>query len=801
MKKIWIILLTVICSMIPISPVSATEKQEESQSTYEKFYANQTIALRMLGQKEHNDPIMIANPVKQLYEGMEFRYILAVTGYEPEWYRWKTSDKEIAEIKERTGELVAKKAGIVTVTVTSKRKKETASYSLEVISGKQKEPMEQKKANEDTLFLKAGTKEVMASDFNDWENLKYVVIPESVEALYQRNYEEASDGTRTPLKDATTGGAFRYDNNVEAYYVDGNNRNFFSIEGVLYRGDLQKELLDESGDIMQDKTIYRYPVAKKDTVFYVPYFVSRVEEYAFAGARNLEKVLSRHYDDNPVKIGAYAFYGCKNLELLQLGSISYLTTKEDVYESIGNFDKANYQENGMTTFEKIQKTKLPFFSNGMKKTLYLYDRLGNGEAGRLLQKMYGIPYRTTEESTTGKMKLEMEYPSSEGKEIGIGNSLYGSPYRLVVQGFHSNATYSYIVKDPSILSVKTKGAYGYLTGKKVGTTTVTCKQKYKEKITTIGTIKITVSELINKEALQQKKAWGLGTYQMRLISYPTTGATYTFNVDKKGLTIEENRNVTMDEHTGASQTVTATKTGNYQVSIQEKYKGKIRNIGTYRIKVAENPNNFKVKKEVNYALGQRIEGWNDLIEGYGLAEEDFTPEQQIITPVNLLLKYDESYFLTYENWKDHLLPIKEGDTVIEIYEYIPASSSVKEHKVKLGEVLVHIKRRELTTLKAKQEEIPMYVGQTLKWKDIAWMLEVEPGWIGGLDEYSYALFNMKDKNGLLSFERNGNAGMDVTALKTGTTTLTITANSKKVNLKVIVFETKEKCYEYIDSKN
>ena len=30
----------------------------------------------------------------------------------------------------------------------------------------------------------------------------------------------------------------------------------------------------------------------------------------------------------------------------------------------------------------------------------------------------------------------------------------------------------------------------------------------------------------------------------------------------------------MDEHTGASQTVTATKTGNYQVSIQEKYKGK-----------------------------------------------------------------------------------------------------------------------------------------------------------------------------------------------------------------------------------
>lgn len=756
------------------------------------YYENDTIAMKLYFETEEVKPkedILITNPVKQLYVGDTFRYVILIKEWQPEWYRWKTSDSSIAVINERTGELTAKKAGKVTVTVTSKRKGKTASYTLQIVEKEKKSPEQQKKDNEDTLYIQEGTKEMMASDFNNWKNLKYVVIPASVEELYQENYMESENGERTPLKDVTNGGAFRGNEKIEAYYVDGNNRNFFSLDGVLYRGDLQKDFVRDEDNITQDKTLYRYPVAKKNKIFEIPLFVSRIDEYAFAGAKNLTEVYTNFVNETDTEIGAYAFYGCKNLKLLEIDVLkNKRQSKEQLYEVIGNFNKENYKENGITAFETIQRTKLPFVSAGVKKKVYLYQP--DVTIGRLVKEVYGVNYRTTEESAVGKESLEMEYPGTYANTIGIGDSLYGEPYRLVAQGFHPNATYSYTVKDKSILSVKTKGAYGYLTGKKVGTTTVTCKQTYKGNTTTVGTLKVTVADLISKDVLQQKKAWGIGTYRKQIIAYPTVGADYIFEVDKEGLSIKQDTDRNNSPYVGASQIVTATKQGTYQVKIKEKLNGKTKTIGTYTIKIAKNPNNYKTKKEVTYALGQRI-------EGYQLVEDQ-------IEPTTFLLKYDEDYFISYKEMvKDSdLIPIKEGDTVVEVYEYINHVGATEKAVRKIGEVTVHIEAKELTTFQAKVDEIPMYVGQTLPWyslsDDIRQYLEIDPGYEG---ETEYALFDMEaDDKEMLSFQRNGNAGMDMTALKAGTTKLTITANSKKVDLKVLVFDTEEECYEYIDSK-
>lgn len=785
MKKIYVFLALIFCSMFSVTLVGATTSNGTSEeASVSDRYKEQTIALRILGEEEQTKQVVIANPVKQLYEGMKFRYIVTVTGYEPEWYRWKTSDEQVAEINEKTGELVAKKAGIVTITVTSKRKQKTDSYQLEVLAGTCEEHLVQKAKKEETLYVQEGIKEVMASDFNHWNNLKYVVLSESVEKLYQKNYEESSDGTRTPLKDTTTGGAFRMNNHIEAYYVDGNNRNFFSVNGVLYRGDLQKEVLDETGNILEDKTIYRYPVAKKDTVFYVPDFVSRIDEYAFAGAKNLEKVLPKFWGDQKMEVGAYAFYGCKNLKLLDISGSSTIKTKTELYQRIGNFNQENYQENGKTEFTSIQQTKLPFISKGMKKKLYFYTPKKSFDVAALMKEVYGISYRTKEESQTSKVVVQMEYPVAQNT-IGIGNKLKGETYRLVVQGFHPDAKYSFSTKDTSILSVKTEGPYGYLTGKKAGTATVTCKQTYQGKTTTVGSIQIQVVEPLDKKDLEKEWTYSLGRYRvMSIIPYPKTGATYTFHTNKEGLTIKQDAE--LEFYSVASDIVNATKIGTYQVTIKETYKGKTTNLGRYTVSVVKDKNNYETRTEVTYGAGE-------LLEAYSLVKD-------CIEPITFHLDYDKNYFIvdrSQSNKNTRLIPIKTGDTIITVSRYTDTLSTPEKYE-KIGEVTVHIVEKELEQLETKTDEIPMYVGQTLEWGEIRDELIVSPS--QGVDT-EYVLFNLEATNkNMLSFQRNGSPGMDMTALQEGTTTITIQGNNKCVKLKVVVLESKEKYYEYIDAK-
>lgn len=66
---------------------------------------------------------------------------------------------------------------------------------------------------------------------------------------------------------------------VSIIFVDDENPNYQSIDGVLYSKD--------------GKKIIRYAKAKKDTSFDIPDGVTEIGDFAFFGSKNLEIIKKR----------------------------------------------------------------------------------------------------------------------------------------------------------------------------------------------------------------------------------------------------------------------------------------------------------------------------------------------------------------------------------------------------------------------------------------------------------------------------------------------------------------------------
>lgn len=96
-------------------------------------------------------------------------------------------------------------------------------------------------------------------------------------------------------------GAFRGCSNLEAIEVDGKNRYFKSLDGILFNKNKSKLIC--------------YPAKAKDSNYTVPDSVTTISDWAFCECTDL---VSIEIPDSVTEIGEGAFYGCTSLEKIVL---------------------------------------------------------------------------------------------------------------------------------------------------------------------------------------------------------------------------------------------------------------------------------------------------------------------------------------------------------------------------------------------------------------------------------------------------------------------------------------------------
>lgn len=133
--------------------------------------------------------------------------------------------------------------------------------------------------------------------------------------------------------------------NLESFNVSSDNKNYSSVDGVLYNKN--KELL------------VLYPSEKTDTEFVIPSFVKSIGDYAF---NNCNAIISLESDVN--SIGRNAFYQCSNLKKVEISNSC---------PSIGDY--AFYRCNGATFdfAQGISKVGAGSFDGSNIKSITLKD--------------------------------------------------------------------------------------------------------------------------------------------------------------------------------------------------------------------------------------------------------------------------------------------------------------------------------------------------------------------------------------------------------------------------------------------
>ncbi len=147
--------------------------------------------------------------------------------------------------------------------------------------------MEEKKKNyfsaNGVCAIKDGVERVNNYHIRKSPYIKKVIIPASVTYIDRKE--------------------FRYSKVLQEFSVSEENKNYSSVDGVLFNKEKTKLIL--------------YPCAKKDEEYTVPDGVTGIGEEAFRLALNLKKVV---LPDSVTVIGNNAFSCCKNLGEIALGS-------------------------------------------------------------------------------------------------------------------------------------------------------------------------------------------------------------------------------------------------------------------------------------------------------------------------------------------------------------------------------------------------------------------------------------------------------------------------------------------------
>ncbi len=138
-----------------------------------------------------------------------------------------------------------------------------------------------------------------SNTFNECGNLTSVTIGDSVKIINSEAFYACESLSTITIPDSVISvseSAFNACTSLESINVDENNMNYSSVDGVLF---------------IKDKSVLvRYPEAKADIEYTIPYTVSNIGQMAFYGCGNL---ISIKIPDTVTRIDRYAFFGCTSL--------------------------------------------------------------------------------------------------------------------------------------------------------------------------------------------------------------------------------------------------------------------------------------------------------------------------------------------------------------------------------------------------------------------------------------------------------------------------------------------------------
>ncbi len=269
--------------------------------------------------------IRIANKISEIPCGQHHRFTLSVLGSGKQEVFWYSANPEIAHINVKTGELTAEGEGKVRIWVADRFGRIWDEVLLLVRRGLTREETEafywdemDQRRYEGTIYC--GRRYPLGDEWK-W------FLPENATALVQPFVSWGLHQVRIPASIR----AICYDTSMEDDWgishsenvtvsVDGNNRNYYSLFGVLYSYAFAHPTDPEQACYMVDdlypadcknRALLLYPPDMKNEIYYVPYGVERIAGRAFEGAKYLQKIV---LPDTVKAIGAGAFMDCYALK-------------------------------------------------------------------------------------------------------------------------------------------------------------------------------------------------------------------------------------------------------------------------------------------------------------------------------------------------------------------------------------------------------------------------------------------------------------------------------------------------------
>ncbi|MCC8069759.1 MAG: leucine-rich repeat protein, partial [Ruminococcus sp.] len=132
--------------------------------------------------------------------------------------------------------------------------------------------------------------------FSGCTSLTEVVIPNSITSIGSGAFEYCTSLTEITIPDSVTtigNWAFRECTSIN---VDENNKNYASIDGVLFNKDIT--------------VLIQYPTGNTRTSYTIPDSVTEIRNWAFEYCKSLNNIIM---PNSVTKIWGYAFYGCTSL--------------------------------------------------------------------------------------------------------------------------------------------------------------------------------------------------------------------------------------------------------------------------------------------------------------------------------------------------------------------------------------------------------------------------------------------------------------------------------------------------------